>query len=67
MSQERTIPERLAAIEVKLDVVCKQTSVLNDLIPKILENSWWIGKIKWGCATLAIVGVIGGIIKYACS
>jgi len=67
MGQERTIPERLAAIEVKLDIVCKRTAALDKLIPQIVENSWWIGKIKWGCATLVIVGVVGGIVKYACS
>ena len=62
---DRTTPERLAAIEVKLDVVCKQTSVLNELIPKILENSWWVGRLKWAFVFIAVVGVIGGIVTLA--
>lgn len=65
--QNRTIPERMASMEVKIDVVCKRTEILDELVPLIRENSWWVGKIKWGCATLVIVGVVGGIIKYACS
>jgi len=64
---DRTIPERLASIEMKLDVMCERTAAFEKLIPQIIENSWWVGKIKWGCATIAIAGVVGGIVKYACS
>jgi len=62
---DRTIPERLASIEVKLDVVCKRTAALDELVPLIIENSWWVGKIKWAFVFIAVVGVIGGIVSYA--
>ena len=65
MSQERTIPERLATIEVKLDIICKRTERLSRFVPQIVENSWWIEKIKWGFVFITIVAVAGGIVTLA--
>jgi len=62
---DRTTPERLAALEVKMDIVCKRTEVLDNLIPLIVENSWWVGKMKWAFVFIAVVGVIGGIVTIA--
>lgn len=63
--RDRTIGERLAAIEIKLDIVCERTAALNKLVPMIIENSWWVGKIKWAFVFVAIVGVIGGVVSIA--
>ena len=67
MNQDRTIPERMAAMEVKLDIVCKRTAILDELIPLVRENSWWVGKLKWMFVFIAVAGVIGGIVAYKCS
>ena len=66
---ERTIPERLASIEVLVKINCKQTAALDGkldaIIPAVKENSWWIEKIKWGFVFITIVAVIGGIVTLA--
>lgn len=67
----RTDIERLAAIEVKITFVCKQVSEthkkLDEIIPLVKENTWWVGKVKWMFVFIAVVGVIGGIVSYTCS
>jgi len=65
--QDRTIPERLAAIEVKLDVVCLRTKKLDELVSQIIENTWWVGKIKWAFVFIVVVVIIGGIVSQICS
>jgi hypothetical protein len=64
-THDRTIPERLAAIEVKIDLMCKRTLVLDEIVPLVKENSWWIGKIKWGFVFITVVAVIGGLVTLA--
>lgn len=65
----RTDSERLAAIEVKVSIMCKQMAhvhtKLDMIIPLVIENSWWVGKIKWAFVFIAVVGVIGGIVTFA--
>lgn len=65
----RTVPERLASIEVVTKLNCKQLTLLHNkvdlIVPSVKENSWWIEKIKWGFVFITIVAVIGGIITLA--
>lgn len=35
---------------------------VNEMCPMVKENTFWVGKIKWGICFLAIVGVLGGLI-----
>ena len=66
---EKTIPERLASIEVTTKFNCKQLTSLHSkmdlIVPSVKENSWWIEKINWAFVFITVVSVIGGIVTLA--
>lgn len=65
---DRDHRDRLIRLEVKVNTICNLTTSmdkkLDEIMPAVRENSWWIEKIKWGFVFTAIVGVIGGIVTW---
>lgn len=47
--------------------VTKIYDKLNDIAPKVQENSFWVDKIKWAFVWVAVIGVCGGLVSVAIS
>lgn len=62
------IRERLAKLETMMATVVEQNSCIlkkiTEIQPKVMENSWWIDKVKWAFVLLTVSGLGLGIIKF---
>lgn len=64
-----SVEERLGCIETEIKHIGpsldKIWEKLDEVCPKIKENNWWVQAIKRSVLTLAVTGVLGGIITTA--
>jgi|TARA_Y100000034_G_scaffold131234_1_gene191549 uncharacterized protein (UPF0371 family) len=44
------------------NTITKIWDKLNEITPAIKDNTFWVGKVKWGISFLAIAGVGGGLV-----
>jgi hypothetical protein len=60
--------KKFAVLETQQAVMMEQNNhiigQLEEIVPAVKENSWWIEKIKWAFVFVAIVGVVLGIIEW---
>lgn len=68
-SEQPECIKKFAILETKMDEVQDQNEKiflkLDAVCPAVMENSWWIEKIKWGFVFVAVVGVVMGIVSWA--
>ena len=60
------VEERLASIENEVKhsslALEKIWNKLDELCPMVKENNWWVQSIKRSVVTLAVSGVLGGLV-----
>ena len=60
--------KRLLKLELQMEIIIRQnnhiTKKLDEMIPSVKENSWWIERIKLGFVLLAFSGLGLGIISW---
>ena len=42
----------------------KISDKLNEFLPSVKDNSYWVGKFKWGIVWIAIFAVAGGLVSF---
>lgn len=57
--------QHLIKLRINMSIVLKKLEKIEDIIPLVRDNSWWINKIKIGFVTLSVGGVALGLIKLA--
>lgn len=61
--------EKFAVLETQTNTIIKQNDAifnkLNTICPQVMENSWWIEKIKWAFVIIATTGFILGVVSLA--
>ncbi len=57
--------EHLIKLRVHMGIALKKLEKIEDIIPLVRDNAWWINKIKIGFVTIAVGGVALGILKLA--
>lgn len=64
-----SVEERLASIETEVKHINPSLEKiwikLDEMSPMVQENNWWIRAIKRSVVSLAVFGVLGGIITTA--
>jgi len=57
--------EHLIKLRVHMGIALKKLEKLEGIFPIVKDNAWWVNKIKIGVITLAVSGVLLGIVKIA--
>ena len=60
--------KRLLKLELQMEIIIRQNNKidgkLDKILPAVIENSWWIERIKLGFVLLAFSGLGLGIISW---
>ncbi len=63
------IGEQLVTLHLKTDIALTRLkrieTKLDTVYPKVIENSWWVNKLKLAIVAIAVTGVILGIVASA--
>ncbi len=62
---DETTKESLIKLRIHMAIALTKLEKIEDIIPLVRDNAWWINKIKIGFITISVSGVALGIIKIA--
>lgn len=67
MLEDQTDREHLIKLRIHMGIALRKLEKLEEILPQVKDNSWWIHKIKLGFVAISISGVALGIIRIAFS
>jgi len=60
--------KRLLRLELNMEIIIRQNNKisqkLDDILPSVIDNSWWINRIKLGLCVLFVSGLGIGFINW---
>lgn len=59
--------DHLIKLRLHMGIALTKLEKLEEILPQVRENSWWINKIKLGFIAIAVSGVALGIVRLAFS
>ena len=57
--------EHLIKLRIHMGIALKKLEKIEDIIPIVRDNAWWIHKIKLALITISVSGVALGVIRIA--
>ena len=57
--------QHLIKLRINMSIVLKKLEKIEDIIPIVRDNAWWVNKIKIAVITISVSGVALGVFKIA--
>ena len=57
--------EHLIKLRIHMGIALKKLEKLEEVLPQVKDNTWWINKIKIAFITISVGGVALGILRIA--